>query len=222
MPERVFRLYQRHKLININVNIAAAGFLAILIAKYPVHLADQFIDGHLGIGHPLLKAIAAAAIDGVADVLIYYVLHWLANHWRPFGKAHDFDKPDEDRLFLRNATLVQFERLALSPIFYGVSIGLMWAVQHFTDIGTSWAFVIAFATGIIVTRILHSIYMVQTGRVDVPKLSYLIEELVHVDINRDGVKGLPDDQRPIPRDPPAPGTASGVSPPEDPVSASQE
>ncbi|MCL4220511.1 MAG: hypothetical protein KJZ65_03990 [Phycisphaerales bacterium] len=217
MPERVFRLYQRHKLININVNIAAAGLLAILVAKYPVHLADRFIDETLGLGHPLIKSIAAAVIDGVADVVIYYVLHWLANHWRPFGRMHDSDKPDDDRLFLRNATLVQFERLALSPIFYGVSIGLMWAVQHFTDIRTSWAFVIAFATGIIVTRILHSIYMVRTGRVDVPKLSYLIEELARVDLNRDGVKGLPDDQRPKPRD-----HAAAPAAQEEPVSASRE
>lgn len=217
MPERVFRLYQRHKLININVNIAAAGFLAILVAKYPVHLADGFIEGHLGIGHPLVKAVAAAIIDGVADVCIYYVLHWLANHWRPFGRGHGSDAPDNDRHFLRNATLVQFERLALSPVFYGVSIGLMWGVQHFTDIRTSWAFVFAFATGIVVTRILHSIYMVRTGRVDVPKLAYLIEELARVDINRDGVKGLPDHERPIPRD-----AAASTTGEQEPVSASRE
>ncbi|KAA0216667.1 MAG: hypothetical protein DYG94_08860 [Leptolyngbya sp. PLA3] len=217
MPERVFRLYQRHKLININVNIATAGFLAILVAKYPVHLADGFIDSRLGLGHPLVKSIAAALIDGAADVVIYYVLHWLANHWRPYGRAQESDKPDDDRHFLRNATLVQFERLALSPIFYGVSIGLMWGVQHSTDIGVSWAFVLAFATGIVVTRVLHSIYMVRTGRVDVPRLSYLIEELTHVDINRDGVKGLPDSERPKPRDPAASAAAD-----EQPISATRE
>ncbi|RMH10880.1 MAG: hypothetical protein D6695_10610, partial [Planctomycetota bacterium] len=40
MTRRVFRLYQRHKLININVNVAAAGLLAILVAKYPVLVMD--------------------------------------------------------------------------------------------------------------------------------------------------------------------------------------
>lgn len=201
MPERVFKLYQRHKLININVNVAAAGLLAIVVAKYPVHLLDGVITRHVGGGHALLKSIGAAVVDGIADVIIYYALHWLANHWRPFGAKHVSDSPDDARHFFRNATLVQFERLVLSPVFYGISVGLMWALQKFADIQASWAFVLAFCSGILVTRILHSIYMIQTGRVDVPKLSYLVEELTRVDINRDGVKGLPDDERPIPREP---------------------
>lgn len=201
MPDRVFQLYQRHKLININVNVAAAGLLAIVVAKYPVHLLDGVITQHVGAGHALLKSVGAAVVDGVADVAIYYVLHWLANHWRPYGRKHAAENPDDARHFFRNATLVQFERLVLSPVFYGISVGLMWAFQKFGDVRASWAFVIAFCVGIVVTRILHSIYMIQTGRVDVPKLSYLIEELTRVDINRDGYAGLPDDERPKPRDP---------------------
>ena len=200
MPERVFKLYQRHKLININVNVATAGLLAILVAKYPVHVIDWVFDRHFGEGHALLKSIAAAVVDGVADVVIYYVLHWLANHWRPYGTHHESDHPDDARHFFRNATLVQFERLVLSPVFYVVSIGLMWAFQHYWQIRAGWAFVFAFGAGILITRVLHSIYMIRTGRVDVPKLSYLVEELTRVDINRDGFKGLPDEERPIPRD----------------------
>lgn len=200
MPERVFRLYQRHKLININVNVATAGLLAILLAKYPVHIIDRLFERHFGSGHPLLKSIAAALVDGIADVMIYYALHWLANHWRPFGARHASDHPDDARHFFRNATLVQFERLVLSPVFYVVSVGLMWWLQLAWQIRAGWAFVFAFSTGILVTRVLHSIYMIRTGRVDVPRLSYLVEELTGLDINRDGHKGLPDEQRPIPRD----------------------
>jgi len=214
MTRRVFRLYQRHKLININVNVAAAGLLAILVAKYPVLVMDGVINQHVGREHALLKSVAAAVFDGVADVLIYYALHWVANHWRPLKARNDADHPDDHRHFFRNATLVQFERLALSPIYYGVSIGLMWALQKFAGFETGWAFVAAFVSGIITTRVLHSIYMVRTGRVDVPKLGYLIEELTRIDINRDRAVGLPDSEKP---------NGKPASPPEqEPITSRRE
>lgn len=154
MPS-AFRLYQRHKLININVNIIASGMLAIAVAKYPVELATDRMPEHWH----LAKSVVMALIDGAADVLIYYVLHWVANHWRP---AHE-TPPDRGR-FWRNATLVQFERYALSPLFYAIAMGLSYTLMRTGTLSDSWAFVVGFGSAILVTRALHTAWMIRKGR----------------------------------------------------------
>jgi hypothetical protein len=155
MPTSIFRFYQRHKILNINVNIIAAGFLAILVAKWPV----KWVSELFGEVHKAYIVVAAAIIDGVADVLIYYVLHWVANHWRPLKTGQSRDCADDHRKFFRNATLVQFERMALTPVYYGVAMGLMYYLAEHKGYSDHWAFVYGFATGIIVTRILHTSYL---------------------------------------------------------------
>ena len=156
MPTSFFRFYQRHKILNINVNIVAAGLLAILAAKWPV----KWVSELFGEAHKVYIVVAAAIIDGIADVLIYYVLHWVANHWRPLKASHKRDTADDHRKFFRNATLVQFERMALTPVYYGVAMGLMYYLAEHRGYSDHWAFVCGFATGIVVTRILHTSYLV--------------------------------------------------------------
>lgn len=159
MAAHLFRYYQRHRIVNINLNIIGAGLLAVALAKWPVYLVSQWI----GPEHKLINALVAGVIDGLADIAIYFVLHWVANHWRPIKPKDDRDLPEESRRFWKNATLIQFERLALSPAFYAIAIGGMWGLQH-AGISPSWAFVLAFSIAIIITRIVHTIWGLRTGR----------------------------------------------------------
>ncbi len=162
MPQRLFDLYQRKRIININLNILTAGMLAVLIAKYPVYLIGEWI----GPDRLVLVTFAAGAIDMVVDVAIYYVLHWLANHWSPPWKRSRNAGPK--RSFFRDASVVQFERAVLSPLYYLIAMGLMFWLQ-WRGMGHSWAFVVGFAVALLVTRVVHTAWGLRTGRfVDPP------------------------------------------------------
>ncbi len=163
MPDRLFRLYQRKRIINVNVNIIAAGLLAIIVAKMPVVWVGEFI----GEDRKLLITIAAGVIDMVVDVAIYYGLHWVANHWKPVRPKTEKDEAfhaKKQPAFLKDATLIQFERALLAPIYYGVAMGLMYALQRYADWSHGWAFVAGFATGILVTRVIHTVWGLWSGR----------------------------------------------------------
>lgn len=157
MTRRVFQLYQRHRIINVNLNAAGAGLLAVIISKIPV----LWVANWIGPEHKLVISLAAAVIDGIADVLIFFSLHWIANHWRPIAPRHTLDQPDIG--FWRGATIVQFERLMFTPAFYIVAIGGMWGLQ-LAGMSASWAFVVAFSAGIMTTRTIHTIWCLRTGR----------------------------------------------------------
>ncbi len=157
MPKRAFTFYQRHRIVNVNLNIIGAGLLAIALSKLPV----LWVTSWIGPEHKLINSLVAAIIDGVVDIALYYMLHWVANHWRPVKVASHDHEPDES--FWKNATLVQFERIALTPAFYIIAIGGMWGLQHL-GMQASWAFVIAFAGAILCTRIVHTMWGLWSGR----------------------------------------------------------
>lgn len=157
MPGRLFQLYQNSRLINVNVNIVTAGVLAIVIAKFPVMLVGDLI----GAERKLAITIAAGLIDVVVDVTIYYALHWIANHYRP--RSRRGEPSNSHRSFFKDATLIQFERAILSPLYYVTAMGLMYVLQV-KGVPHGWAFVIGFLTGIIVTRVVHTIWGLKTGR----------------------------------------------------------
>jgi hypothetical protein len=159
MPRRVFKYYQRKRVVNINLNILAAGFISIAIAKYPVFLIGEWI----GPEQKFLISVIAYVLDTTIDVCMYYGLHWVANHWNPRGNLPKDNTLPKSRKFMQDATRVQAERLALVPIFMLVSMGGMWALQHFYDITHSWAFVFAFVAAMLVTRIVHTFWGYQSG-----------------------------------------------------------
>ena len=141
------RLYAR-RIVNVNVNIIAAGALALIPLTLTVHVATQY----LGLTSKLGIAILSFVADLVYDVVIYYALHWLANRSRTPS-------------FFRDASLVQFERALLSPILYAVAIGLQ---QVLLDEGhaPASATAIGFAAGIAISRVLHTSWMLWKGRTD--------------------------------------------------------
>jgi len=175
MPQRVFKFYQRKRVVNINLNIVAAGFLAIALAKFPI----MYIGNWIGPEHKLIIAAIAYVVDTVFDVLVYYALHWVANHWNPNGHLPKHDDRPKSRRFMHDATRIQAERMALVPIFILIGPGGMWALQKFADISHSWAFVIAFVTAIITTRIIHTAWGLRTGTF-IDTVDFVIDDDVQI------------------------------------------
>jgi len=167
MPGRAFKLYQRKRVVNINVNVFVAGLVSVAIAKYPVAV----ISAAIGHEHKLLISVLAYVIDTAIDVMMYFGLHWVANHWRPSGVVEKAIAVEEEqpgdgvkkRSFWVDVAKVQAERIALVPIFAGMAIGGTWALQHFAKIKPDWAFVWAFIAAMIVTRVLHTIWGYRSG-----------------------------------------------------------
>lgn len=157
MPQRLFDLYQRKRIVNINLNILTAGLLAVLMAKFPV----VYIGEWIGRERKLAITLAAGGIDMVIDVALYYALHWFANHWNPPWKRSRRSTPR--RSFFRDASLVQFERAILAPIYYLIAMGLMYWLQK-RGLAPGWAFLTGFATGLVVTRVLHTFWGLRNGR----------------------------------------------------------
>ena len=165
MAPRIFRFYQRHRIVNVNLNIVGAGLLAVAIAKLPVHWLSLWIGPEL----KFVNSVVAAFVDGIVDVGLYFVLHWIANHWGPIKHERKAKRDENGELvgesakFWREASLVQFERLTLTPVFYLFAIGGMWGLQH-AGMQASWAFVLSFSAGLVVTRIIHTWWSLRTGR----------------------------------------------------------
>ncbi len=161
MPVRLFRLYQRKRIININANIIAAGLLALLPTAGIVWVARNLIESE----NAWLFTLISVMADICADVSIFFALHWVANHWRPIpGKTKKERAALEAKppSFIRSASLVQFERALLSPLYYLIAASLMRFLLHH-GYQAEHAVFIAFPTGLIITRIVHTIWGLRTG-----------------------------------------------------------
>lgn len=160
------RQYAR-RIVNVNVNIVVAGLLALLPTVLIVHFSR-----HVGVeDHDKITiAIITFVADVVFDVLIYFVLHWLANHhhWRNrfLDKAeHLVLEPAHRGLsFIHDAGIVQFERMVLSPLLYGTALGLQHVLMRYADWHREWATIIGFVAAIALTRILHTLWMLRQER----------------------------------------------------------
>lgn len=158
------RQYGR-RIINVNVNILAAGAMAIGVLyavmfwihrlKIDAHIADQ-----LSVNVKWVVLVLTFVIDLVADLAIYYVLHWYANHVPSrFGGGGKLLNPEySDMTFMQDATKIQLERMILSPILYGIALGLQWTLMQ-NDTKPHAAAAIGFTIGICTTRTLHTLWM---------------------------------------------------------------
>lgn len=164
LHELLARLYGK-RIINVNVNILAAGAMAIGVLyavmfwidrlKIGAHIADQ-----LKVDVKWVVLVLTFVIDLVADLAIYYVLHWYANHVPSrFGGGGKLLNPEySDLTFMQDATKIQLERMILSPILYTLALGLQWILMH-NGMKPHAAGAIGFAIGITTTRTLHTIWM---------------------------------------------------------------
>lgn len=169
-------LYRR-RIVNINVNIIAAGFLALIPTLAAVHFSRYLgVDDH----DKKLISIITFVADVVSDVIIYYILHWLANHSPAATRGalekaehmvragaivtdHALEKVVHPRSFLRDATRVQIERMCLSPVLYGVLFATQQFMLH-AGYDRVWATTLAFVAGISITRAIHTAWMVYQER----------------------------------------------------------
>lgn len=156
MVGRISRYYAR-RIVNVNVNIVAAGLLALIPLTGVVHLITR-----LGVENKWTITGITFVADVTFDVIIYFILHWWANH-TPSREPRPIEFLHQNLGFFRSATLVQFERAALSPLLYGMALGLQRLLMH-----ASWrpetATIVGFLVGIGLTRVLHTIWMLEQER----------------------------------------------------------
>lgn len=160
------RLYDR-RVINVNVNVVAAGLLALGITvgvmdKLEAWGTITWLDSHLPIGKEILITLITFVVDMVADVAVYYGLHWLANHM-PRTTPRRLNARYADLSFIRDATLVQFERAVLSPLLYAIALGVQHWMLH-RGYSVSMATAVGFTLAIAVSRVLHTIWMLHQER----------------------------------------------------------
>jgi hypothetical protein len=155
------RLYAR-RIVNINVNIIAAGLMAMGLTLIPVYFTR-----HLDINAKWAILLLTLVFDAIFDVVIYYVLHWLANHWAAFPWVKHRRPHPAGRSFIRDASLVQFERAMLVPVYYGVALGIQYKMLHALENGgdrRELAAAIGFTLGLVVTRVMHTAWMLWCER----------------------------------------------------------
>lgn len=159
----------RKRIVNVNVNILLAGLLAIGVLYAVMHFIhalgiDKHVAGKLSTDVKYVNMVASFLIDLVADLAVYYVLHWFANHApRKFGR--DLINPEySDLTFLQDATKVQLERMVLSPVLYGIAMGLQYYLskEHIADPPAAAA--IGFFVGVSTARVLHTMWMLYDDR----------------------------------------------------------
>ncbi len=154
---RWLRQTYANRIVNVNVNIVTAGAIALAITVGVVHLAIR-----LGVENKLVISAITFLADIIADVIVYYLLHWVANHMP--RRAPRIIHPAYAQLsFIKDATLVQFERALLSPILYTIAIGLQQVLLH-RGVSAELATLISFATGVLTARVFHTIWMVRNER----------------------------------------------------------
>jgi len=149
-------LYDR-RIINVNVNIIVAGILALIPTAFAAHAADRF----LGVNNNLLIVVITFVVDAISDVGVYYLLHYIANYM-PRATPRANTSPAYAHVpYIKDATLVQFERMCLSPLLYVVALGSQYALMEWWQVGSASATVVGFTLGITVSRALHTIWMLR-------------------------------------------------------------
>ncbi|MEM1186199.1 MAG: hypothetical protein AAGI53_14505 [Planctomycetota bacterium] len=162
MPHRLFRLYQRKRVININANVIAAGLgSTAIVAGLLALLKYAFGTAWPTWGY----TVFSLAADIVLDVAIFSGLHWLANHWRPFQGLDHKEKLELGAAappHLEDTAQVQLERAVLSPLYYviaviGTELLQRWGLRPY------WAVSIAYPLGLLVTRTIHTWWGLKSG-----------------------------------------------------------
>jgi putative flippase GtrA len=163
-----FARWYARRIVNVNVNIILAGAMAIGIMWVVMHLlhrvkVDEHLARELSISTKLVNMGLSFVIDLVADLAVYYFLHWYANHM-PRKLGGKMINPEySDLSFMQDATKVQVERMLLSPVLYGIAMGLQYFLMH-RDVAPPTAAAIGFAVGILTSRTLHTMWMLWEQR----------------------------------------------------------
>lgn len=165
MPGRLFRLYQRKRVININANVVVAGLGSTAIVVGLIWVLKLVF----GTNWPTWGYTAfSLGADIVLDVALFTGLHWVANHWRPLGgrnKREALQLGAAAPPHLEDTAKVQIERAVLSPLYYLIAVAGTECLQRL-GVHPAWAVSIAYPAGLLVTRTLHTIWGLRTGTFD--------------------------------------------------------
>lgn len=156
-------LYDR-RVVNVNVNVVTAGILAMGITVGVIHLSNwlgaiNWLDSKLPVSRAFILNLITFGVDLVADVAVYYLLHWVANHM-PRNTPRIVSGAYGDMSFVRDATLVQFERAVLSPLLYLIALGTQHYMVHH-GYGDEVSTLVGFTFGIATSRVLHTMWMLR-------------------------------------------------------------
>lgn len=162
------RWYSR-RIVNVNVNIVIAGIVALLPVAAVVEVVHRYAFDNVEALTGLQKKVIAGvtiATDIVSDVTCFYVLHWLANHWPKKLPGHKLAEVAGDAAapgYFKDATLVQVERMVLSPLLYTI-----WSVTQIVlmrqHIAPVYATVAGFCTATACIRTIHTAWMLRNQR----------------------------------------------------------
>jgi hypothetical protein len=173
---RLVDLYD-YRIVNVNVNILLAGACAMGITVGVMHtlevsgllaaITNRIGEHHFTVrgreihGEKFVVQGITFVVDLIADVAVYYALHWAANH---MPRARKRPRSAYANLsFMRDATLVQFERALVSPVLYLAALGLQSRLHH-AGYSVAFSTAVGFAVGIIIARTLHTIWMLRAER----------------------------------------------------------
>jgi len=165
MPGRMFRIYQRKRVININTNVVIAGLGSTAVVAGLLWLLRSV----LGTEWPTWGYTAfSLGADIVLDVAMFMGLHWIANHWRPIAGRTDRERAQMCAAappHLQDSTKIQIERAVLSPLYYLIAVaGTEWLQR--LGFHPAWAVSIAYPAGLLVTRTIHTVWGLRTGTFD--------------------------------------------------------
>ncbi len=176
MVRRIGKYYSR-RIVNVNVNIVLAGLLALIPTVGVVHLTRYmgFAEGEpeqLTVRAKLSIGAITFAADVVFDVAIYYALHWMANHWPRRWRKEEPERGGAggaQPTFFRDATMVQVQRMMISPLLYTLWLGGQFVMMKL-GVGRELATVIGFVVGITVARTVHTVWMLRSERAAVRRV----------------------------------------------------
>lgn len=162
MPDRLFRFYQRRRIVNVNVNVIAAGIVStsmvmglVWVLKHP-----------LAVSWPTWGFTAfSLAADLLIDGVLFVGLHWVANHWRPVPGRTEREKQElsaKPPPFARDSIVLSAQRALLSPVFLVIA-GVGTELLQRGGVAAYWAVGIAYMAGILVTRVLHTWWGLRSG-----------------------------------------------------------
>ena len=164
--EWLTRWYAR-RIVNVNINIIVAGLLAVGITVVVMTIVgrmglDDRLEAKSGLSDKFIVGGLTFIVDLIADLAVYYALHWLANHMPK--RVHLPLNPAYAKMtFLKDATRVQMQRACLSPLLYIIALGGQHALLH-ANFSIAASTAIPFCAGIAVTRVIHTIWMMLEER----------------------------------------------------------
>ncbi len=162
MPHRLFRLYQRKRVININANVVIAGLGSTVIVMGLLALLKHSV----GTAWPTWGyTVFALVTDIVLDVAMFAGLHWIANHWRPSNGRSGKERLELGAAappHLEDTAKVQLERMILSPLYYIIASVGTEIVQR-AGLPPYWAVGIGYPLALLATRTIHTWWGLRSG-----------------------------------------------------------